>query len=174
MDGTPFLFYRSPKKEDIRRSTMNQKQPIKSVSIVRVELAKDWGHPYANLEVENPKDLASVLIKFLKKTDREVFLTINLSGINEINSINIVSVGCLTHTIVEPREVFKAAILANAFRIVIAHSHPSGTPYPSQEDIDMTRKLIQCGEILDIKIMDHIIIAGKQYLSFAEKGIGGL
>jgi DNA repair protein RadC len=57
---------------------------------------------------------------------------------------------------------------------VVAHSHPSGKSFPSQEDIDMTRKLIQCGEILDIKIMDHIIIAGKEYLSFAEKGIGGL
>ena len=101
---------------------MNRKQPIKNVSIVRVELAKDWGHPYANLEIENPKDLASVLKKFLQKTDREVFLTVNLSGINEINSINIVSIGCLTSTTVHPREVFKAAILSNAFRIVIAHN----------------------------------------------------
>ena len=109
---------------------MNKKQPIKTVSIVRVELAKDWGHPYANLEIENPKDLASVLIKFLRKTDREVFLTVNLSGINEINSINIVSIGCLTSTIVHPREVFKAAILSNAFRIVVAHSHPSGLSFP--------------------------------------------
>jgi hypothetical protein len=66
---------------------MNQKQPIKNISIVRVELAKDWGHLYANLEVENPKDLASVLKKFLKTTDREVFLTINLSGINEMNPL---------------------------------------------------------------------------------------
>jgi DNA repair protein RadC len=144
------------------------------MSVVRVELVKDWGHPYANLEVETPKDLVAILKEFLGKADREVFLTVNLSGTNEINSINIVSVGCLTRTIVQPREVFKAAILSNAFRIVIAHNHPSGTSYPSQEDIDMTRKLIQCGEILDIKVMDHIIIAGKEYLSFAEKGIGGL
>ena len=153
---------------------MNQKQPLQSMSVVRVELVKDWGHPYANREIDTPKDLVAVLKKSLAKTDREVFLTVNLSGINEINNINIVSVGCLTHTIVEPRDVFKAAILSNAFRIVVAHSHPSGKSFPSQEDIDMTRKLIRCGEILDIKIMDHIIIAGKEYLSFAEKGIGGL
>ncbi len=153
---------------------MNQKHPIKNISIVSVELAKDWGHPYANLEVENPKDLASVLKNFLKKTDREVFLTINLSGINEINSINIVSIGCLTRTIVHPREVFKAAILSNAHRIAIAHNHPSGTPYPTDEDIKITKNLVECGNILDIKILDHIIIAGQEYLSFAEKHIAGL
>jgi len=101
---------------------MNQKQPLQSMSVVRVELVKDWGHPYANREIDTPKDLVAVLRKFLAKTDREVFLTVNLSGINEINNINIVSVGCLTHTIVEPRDVFKAAILSNAFRIVVAHS----------------------------------------------------
>jgi len=153
---------------------MNQKQPLESMRVVRVELVKDWGHPYANLEVENPDDLVAVLRQFLAKADREVFLTVNLSGTNGINSINIVSMGCLTRTIVQPREVFKAAILCNAHKIVIAHSHVFGTPIPSEEDIKITKNLVQCGNILDIKIVDHIIIAGQDYLSFAEKRIGGL
>jgi DNA repair protein RadC len=153
---------------------MNQKQPLENMSVVRVELVKDWGHPYANLEVETPKDLVAILKEFLGKADREVFLTVNLSGTNEINSINIVSVGCLTRTIVQPREVFKAAILSNAHKIVIAHNHAFGKPTPSDEDIKITKNLVQCGNILDIKILDHIIIAGQQYLSFSEKGIGGL
>ena len=109
---------------------MNQKQHIETFSIVRVELVKDWEHPYARLEVENPEHLVSVLRKFLEKSDREVFLTINLSGANEINSINVVSIGCLNRTIVHPREVFKAAILSNAQKIAIAHNHPSGTTNP--------------------------------------------
>jgi len=153
---------------------MSQKQPIENVSVVRVELVKDWDHPYARLEVEDPEHLVSVLRKFLGKADREVFLTINLSGVNEINSINVVSIGCLNRTIVHPREVFKAAILSNAHRIAIAHNHPSGPPTPTEEDINITRNLVECGNILDIKILDHIIIAGREYLSFAEKHIGGL
>ena len=153
---------------------MSQKHAIENLSVVRVELVKDWEHPYARLEVEDPEHLVSVLRKFLGKADREVFLTINLSGVNEINSINVVSIGCLNRTIVHPREVFKAAILSNAHRIAIAHNHPSGTPYPTDEDIKITKNLVECGNILDIKILDHIIIAGREYLSFAEKRIGGL
>ena len=153
---------------------MNQKQPIVNISVVRVELVKDWEHPYARLEVEDPEHLVSVLRKFLGKADREVFLTVNMSGVNEINSINVVSIGCLNRTIVHPREVFKAAILSNAHRIAIAHNHPSGPPTPTDEDIKITKNLVECGNILDIKILDHIIIAGREYLSFAEKRIGGL
>ena len=153
---------------------MNQKQPIVNISVVRVELVKDWEHPYARLEVEDPEHLVSVLRKFLGKADREVFLTVNMSGINEINSINVVSIGCLNRTIVHPREVFKAAILSNAHRIAIAHNHPSGPPTPTEEDITITKNLVECGNILDIKILDHIIISGREYLSFAEKHIAGL
>ena len=153
---------------------MNQKKPLESMNVVRVELVKEWGHPYANLEVDTPKDLVAVLREFLAKADREVFLTVNLSGTNEINSINIVSMGCLTRTIVEPRDVFKAAILSNAHKIVIAHNHAFGRPTPSEEDLRITKNLVQCGHILKIEIIDHIIIAGQEYLSFAEKGIGGL
>ncbi len=153
---------------------MNQNQPLQSMSVVRVELVKDWGHPYANREVDTPKDLVAILREFLAKADREVFLTVNLSGTNEINNINIVSMGCLTRTIVEPREVFKCAILSNAHKIVIAHSHAFGKAIPSEEDIRITKTLVRCGNILDIKIIDHIIIAGREYLSFSEKGIGGL
>jgi DNA repair protein RadC len=75
---------------------------------------------------------------------------------------------------VHPREVFKAAILSNASSIALVHSHPSGSLTPSLEDIDITRKLVQCGEILNIKVVDHIIIADDQHVSFADRKIGGL
>ena len=153
---------------------MSHKQPIGNISVVRVELVKDWDHPYSRLEVEDPEHLASVLRKFLEREDREVFLTVNMSGVNEINSVNVVSIGCLNRAIVHPREVFKAAILSNAYRIAIAHNHPSGPATPTEEDIKITRNLVDCGNILDIKILDHIIIAGPEYFSFAEKHIAGL
>ena len=82
--------------------------------------------------------------------------------------------GSLDRTVVHPREVFKAAILSNSSSIALVHSHPSGSLIPSQEDIDITRKLVKCGEILSIKVIDHIILADDQHLSFAERKIGGL
>jgi DNA repair protein RadC len=78
-----------------------------------------------------------------------------MSGVNEINSINIVSIGCLNRAIVHPREVFKAAILSNAYRIAIAHNHPSGPASPTDEDIKITRNLVDCGNILHQIIVHH-------------------
>ena len=77
-------------------------------------------------------------------------------------------------TRLHPREVFKAAILSNASSIALVHSHPSGSLNPSLEDIDITRKLVQCGDILGIKVIDHIIVSDDRHLSFAERKIGGL
>ena len=81
--------------------------------------------------------------------------------------------GCLTNAVVFPREVFKAAILSNAYQIVIAHNHCFGKPTASAEDLKITKNLVRCGKILKIPILDHIIIAGDEYLSFSEAHVGG-
>lgn len=141
--------------------------------MVRVELVRDSECEYAATEVKYPQHLVEVVRHFLRNADREVFLAVNLSGRLTINSIHVVSVGDLTHSIAHPREVFKAAILANAASIALAHNHPSAEATPSDEDIKITRKLIEAGKILDINVIDHIIIAGDSYLSFSEKHIGG-
>ena len=153
---------------------MSQAEPFKSINIVSVKLVRERNVIYGANTVTGPGDLASVVKRFLADTDREVFLTFNLSTANTINSIHIVSIGSLDRAIVHPREVFKAAILSNASSIALVHSHPSGSLIPSLEDIDITRKLVQCGEILNIKVVDHIIVSDDQHLSFAERKIGGL
>jgi DNA repair protein RadC len=153
---------------------MSQGKQFESISIVSVKLVKEKGAYYGAKTIRNPGELASVARKFLDNTDREVFLAINFSTANTINSIHVVSIGSLDKTIVHPREVFKAAILSNSSSIALAHNHPSGSLNPSPEDILITKKLVQCGEILDIKVMDHIIIADDQHLSFAQQKIGGL
>lgn len=145
-----------------------------SISIVSVKLVREKDAIYGAKTIRNPEELASIVKRFLADTDREVFLTVNFSTANTINSIHIVSIGSLDRAIVHPREVFKAAILSNASSIALVHSHPSGSLNPSLEDIDITRKLVKCGEILDIKVIDHMIIADDQYLSFAQQKIGGL
>ena len=153
---------------------MSQGKQVESISIVRVKLVKEKGAYYSAKSITNPGELASVARRFLDNTDREVFLTINFSPVNTINSIHVVSIGSLDKTIVHPREVFKAAILSNSSTIALAHNHPSGSLNPSPEDIQITKKLVQCGEILDIKVIDHIIVADDQHISFAERKIGGL
>jgi DNA repair protein RadC len=153
---------------------MSQGRLFQSISIVSVKLVKEKDAHYGTTTIRNPGELASVARKFLDNTDREVFLAINFSSANTINSIHVVSIGSLDKTIVHPREVFKAAMLSNSSSIALAHNHPSGSLNPSPEDILITKKLVQCGEILDIKVIDHMIIADDQYLSFAQQKIGGL
>jgi len=153
---------------------MSHGKLFNSINIVSVKLVREKDAVYGAKTITNPEELASVVKRFLADTDREVFLTVNFSTANTINSIHLVSIGSLDKTIVHPREVFKAAILSNASSIALAHNHPSGSLNPSPEDILITKKLVQCGEILDIKVIDHMIIADDQYLSFAERKIGGL
>jgi DNA repair protein RadC len=84
-----------------------------------------------------------------------------------------VSIGGLAASIVEPRQIFKTAILANAAALILAHQHPSGNPEPSREDIRITRQLVEAGKIMGIPIHDHLIITDSQYTSLAERGVLG-
>lgn len=102
----------------------------------------------------------------------EVFVIITLDNANRLTGLFEVSVGSLSSSIVNPREVFKRAILNNAQSIVMAHNHPSGVLEPSKEDIDITKKLVAVGELLGIEVFDHIIVGkGDDYISFRRKGI---
>lgn len=153
---------------------MAQAKLFENIDIVSVKLVKEKIGYYGTRNVRNPEDLAAVVRRFLKNSDREVFLALNLNTQNEINSIHIVSMGSVDSSLVHPREVFKSAILSNASSIALAHNHPSGNLNPSEEDIKITKRLVEAGEILSIKVIDHIIIADNEYMSFAEKKIGGL
>jgi len=153
---------------------MSRGKLFNSINIVSVKLVREKDAIYGAKTITSPEELASVVKRFLADTDREVFLAINFSSANTINSIHVVSIGSLDKTIVHPREVFKAAILSNSSSIALAHNHPSGSLNPSTEDILITKKLVQCGEILDIKVVDHIIVSDDRHLSFAERKIGGL
>jgi DNA repair protein RadC len=153
---------------------MKQEKLFEGISIVSVKLVKEKDGYYGATTVRNPEALASVVRRFLKDSDREVFLAVNFNTQNTINSIHVVSMGSVDSSLVHPREVFKSAILSNASTIALAHNHPSGNLNPSEEDIKITKRLVQAGEILSIKVIDHIIIADDEYMSFAEKKIGGL
>jgi len=108
---------------------------------------------------------------FLMRETKEMFLTLHLDGKNRIVCLDLVSIGSLNQSIVHPREVFKTACLSNAASLLLIHQHPTGDPSPSQEDIAITRRLREAGEIMGIKVLDHIIVGDGTYLSFVERGL---
>ena len=105
----------------------------------------------------------------LQQETREYFITTHLDGKNRIICFDRVSVGSLNQCVVHPREVFKAAALSSAASILLLHNHPTADPTPSREDIAITRRLKEAGDLLGILVLDHIII-GDGYYSFAEHG----
>lgn len=112
------------------------------------------------------------LFRDLEFEAKEHFLSIHLDGKNRILAVDKVSIGSLNQAIVHPREVFKTALLSSAAAVVLIHNHPSGDPAPSPEDRNITRRLCEGGELLGIKILDHIIIGKRgDYRSFVELGL---
>lgn len=108
---------------------------------------------------------------FLMKETKEMFLTLHLDGKNRIMAMDMVSIGSLNQSIVHPREVFKTACLSNAAALILIHQHPSGDPAPSSEDVSITRRLKEAGEIMGIRVLDHVIVGDGTYFSFTEGGM---
>ena len=106
---------------------------------------------------------------FLQNETKEYFLALHLDGKNRVICVDMVSQGSLNQSIVHPRETFKTALLSSAAAIILMHNHPTGDPTPSTEDLEVTRRLREGGELLGIKVLDHIII-GTTYYSFTERG----
>jgi DNA repair protein RadC len=115
-------------------------------------------------------DIAALLTPEIAKLDRETFVRLDLDAKNRLLSREVVSIGHLTAALVHPREVFKAAILANAASVAFGHNHPSGSTEPSREDLEITRRLFKAGELLGIPVLDHVVITSHGHCSIAERG----
>ena len=137
----------------------------------RISLVKDGRVKFNPDVVVGSSQLADIARSIIKDSDREMFIVIMLDGKNAISGINVVSVGSLTASIVHPREVFKPAILCNSDAVAFAHNHPSGLPEPSFEDIQITDRLVKAGNILGIRVLDHVVIGEDSYISFHERGL---
>ncbi|WP_242961474.1 RadC family protein [Peptostreptococcus faecalis] len=118
--------------------------------------------------IKNPHDLYKYYIQEMRYLKKEVFKVIVLNTKNEIITDEDVFIGTLNQSIVHPREVFVEAIKRNGNSIILMHNHPSGNPSPSDEDIDVTNRMRECGDILGIKVLDHIIIGDGIYYSLEE------
>lgn len=120
-------------------------------------------------QITSPEDVASIFIPRLRDEVKEHFIVVCLNSANRIIKYEVISVGSLSSSVVHPREVFHVAIDNNSANIILVHNHPSGNTEPSSADINITRRLVDAGKILDINIFDHIIIAGNSFTSFSEK-----
>jgi DNA repair protein RadC len=120
-------------------------------------------------KIKTPEDIYA-LVKRYANARQEHFIVITLNQNLEPISVNIVTIGLVNRTIVHPREVFYRAVKDMASNVIVCHNHPSGKTEPSEEDLAITKRLCEAGELLGIKLLDHIIITKTGYYSFTKNG----
>src|ERR1035437_1344761 len=120
-------------------------------------------------KISSPRDFYELFLPVFKEEPVEIFIVAWLSSANRIIGFEKVSVGNLNSSIVDPRSVFRSAIVSNSASIIVAHNHPSGNNEPSEEDIAITKKLVESGKLLGVHVFDHLIFAEDTYTSFVER-----
>nr|WP_156129622.1 DNA repair protein RadC [Jeotgalibacillus malaysiensis] len=163
----------------LKEASFDELTAIKGIGhakAVQVLAAVEVGRRIANITFEDrftirsPEDGATFLMNELRFLTQEHFVALYLNTKNQIIHQQTIFIGSLNSSIVHPREVFKEAFKRSAASIICAHNHPSGDPSPSKEDIDVTRRLVECGKMIGIEVLDHLIIGEKKYVSLKEKG----
>ena len=127
--------------------------------------------PLDKIQIGDSSKLANFLKTSLKDYQHEVFAVVFLNRANKINHFEVLSSGGISHTIVDPRIIFKKALEVKATSIVLCHNHPSGNLKPSRADEELTQKLKSAGKLLDIQVLDHLIVSDEGYYSFADEGM---
>ena len=120
-------------------------------------------------KIESPKDVFKLLKNDLGDKKKEHFKVLSLDSRNKLISIDNVSIGTINANLVHPREVFKTAIQHLAVSIIIVHNHPSDDPEPSEDDLEITKRIVEVGKLIGIDVLDHIIITKTNFFSFKDK-----
>lgn len=123
------------------------------------------------IAIKSPDEVSRLVMEEMRYLRKEVFKIILLNTKNHIIKQVNVSVGSLNSSIVHPREVFSEAVKTGCSGLLLVHNHPSGDPEPSREDLETTQRLVNAGNILGIKVLDHVIIGDGRYMSFKEQGL---
>lgn len=140
----------------------------KRIDIVKLKMIKEGSILYKNRQIKSPSDAAEIIKVFIADSDREQLVLIAVDTKNQPTAINIFSIGTLDTALVHPREIFKMAILANASSIIIGHNHPSGIADPSIDDLEITKRVKEAGDIMGINLLDHIIIGDENFVSLKD------
>jgi DNA repair protein RadC len=118
-----------------------------------------------------PRDAADLVLSELGRADKEYFMIIMLNTKHRVIGKKVISIGHLSGSLVHPREMFKEVIRRSSAAVIVVHNHPSGDPTPSQDDVAVTKRLVEAGELLGIQVLDHIIVGDNRYVSFREQGL---
>ncbi|KRG13320.1 hypothetical protein ACA30_15585 [Virgibacillus soli] len=149
---------------------------IGKAKAVQLVAAVELGRRISNLTyddryvIRSPEDGANYVMNDMRFLTQEHFVALYLNTKNQVIHRQTIFIGSLNASIVHPREVFREAFRRAAASIICFHNHPSGDPTPSREDIEVTRRLTECGKMLGIEVLDHLIIGDKKYVSMKEKG----
>lgn len=141
---------------------------MKNIKKYTVTLVHEGSHEYFGTALNSSEKVANIANEILKNQPKEQFWIFLLDTKNRIIGMTMISQGILNSSLVHPREVYQPAILANASTIIAVHNHPSGDTTPSREDLGVTSRLIKAGEIIGIRLLDHVII-GDGYVSLRER-----
>jgi len=164
----------------IVNSTVEELSNIKGIGVakaVQIKAAVELGKRISSynkrhqVTITSPLDVKELLMEEMRFLEKEYFKAVLLNTKNHVISIEEISVGSLNSSIVHPREVFKPAIKRSSASIILVHNHPSGDPTPSKEDIEVTSRLVNAGNILGISVLDHIIIGNNSIVSLKEQGL---
>lgn len=131
---------------------------FESIDVVAIQMVRERTFLYNGNRIITPEMAAEAFCALICNPDREYFVAMLMDGKNRITAVNIVSVGKLNQSIVHPRETFKAAILSNAAAVILAHNHPTGDLTPNREGLEITRRLKEGGELLGVRVLDHVIV----------------
>lgn len=123
------------------------------------------------VKISKPSDVAKLVLDELRMLRQEVLILINLDTKNKVISKKEIFKGGLNSSLVHPREIFREAVKDSAASIIICHNHPSGDPTPSRDDINITTRLKECGKMMGIELLDHLIIGDNRFISLKEKDI---
>jgi DNA repair protein RadC len=165
---------------DTARATTEELQALEGIGFakaVEIQAAFELGRRLATEDVlerpliQSARDVANLMVPEMQTLDREHFKILLLNAKNRVIQIYTVSVGSLNASVVHPRECFRPAIAAQAASIILVHNHPSGDLEPSEEDISLTRRIMSAGDLIGIKVLDHVIIAGNKHISLRDRGV---
>lgn len=165
--------------QELKNATLEEIMSVKGIGqakavqlLAAVELGRRLSQQRTDekFTIRSPKDAATYLMPDMTSLTQEHFVVLFLNVKNQILHKQTIFIGSLNASIVHPREIFREAVKRSAASIICAHNHPSGNPSPSSEDIDVTKRLLEAGQIIGIELLDHVIIGDHQFISLKEKG----
>ncbi|MEO6704631.1 MAG: DNA repair protein RadC [Ginsengibacter sp.] len=158
-------------KEMMTIKGIGEAKAVTLVAALELGRRRQAAFPLNKLQMRSSKELGEYLKTSLKDYAHEVFAVVFMNKASKVNHFEVFSTGGISHTIVDPRLIFKKALEVKATSLILCHNHPSGSLRPSRQDEELTVKLKEAGKLLDIHVLDHLIVSDEGYYSFADEGL---